>query len=422
MGSKEICTDGPAPLGLPACFLAAALLLFAPSGPAQAQSVEPSGHWTNADPNNSLKNPHVLGAATLLKNGRVLAAGGLSRDPKSPATLFSASTTAELFDPATNSWKTTGPLKTPRWSLDAITLDNGKALFAGGSSAFAPTAALQSAELFDPESGMFDFTGNELSAARHSFGISRLNDGRILISGGNPRGNDLGGSGIVAVDIYDPRKNRFEPAAALHQGRSLHAQVTLSDGRVVVIGGAQQDAEIYDPSKNAWTASTGRLPTTLKDMKAFELFNGLIFIAGGQNTVDGVTTDATWMFDPKTTEFTPGPTMSGFNSAPQGKQIGSSDYSAFDLFPAAHASHGLYLLFAGGEHDPLEGPDVELHSASIFDAQHSKFIDMGPMPFIHDDHTESLLPVNAAGNPEVLLFGGNRSKGTSRFEFQLPKP
>ena len=402
--------------------LVAVLLCFGVAEPTQVQSAEPSGHWTNADPNDSLKNPHVLGAATLLKNGQVLAAGGLSRDPKSLATLFSATTTAELFDPATNSWKTTGPLKTPRWSLDAITLNNGKALFAGGSSGFSATGALQSAELFDPESGTFEFTGNELSAARHSSGISRLSDGRILICGGCPRGNDLSGSGVVAVDIYDPQKNRFEPVASLHQGRSLHAQVTLRDGRVVVIGGARQDAEIYDPAKNAWKESTGRLPTTLKDMKAFELFNGLIFIAGGQNTVNGLTTDATWMFDPKTTEFTPGPTMSGFNYAPQGKQTGSSDYSAFDLFPAGHPQHGRYLLFAGGEHDPREGPDVELHSASIFDAQQAKFIDIGPMPFIHDDHAESLLPVNAAGNPEVLLFGGNSSKGTSRFEFHLPKP
>ena len=46
------------------------------------------------------------------------------------------------------------------------------------------------------------------------------------------------------------------------------------------------------------------------------------------------------------------------------------------------------------------------------------------MPFVHDDHTESLLKINAAGNPEVLLFGGNSTQGTSRFELHvssLPK-
>ncbi|HTI52460.1 MAG TPA: kelch repeat-containing protein, partial [Planctomycetaceae bacterium] len=145
--------------------------------------------------------------------------------------------------------------------------------------------------------------------------------------------------------------------------------------------------------------------------------DGRIFVAGGQNAKDGVTTDATWFFDPGTGMFHPGPSMAGLNYAPAGKQVGVSDYSAFDLFPPAHRLRGRYLLIAGGEHDPLEGPDVELHSASIYDARQKKFFDVGPMPLVHDDHTESLLQINAAGNPELLLFGGNKTGGTSRFEF-----
>lgn len=113
--------------------------------------------------------------------------------------------------------------------------------------------------------------------------------------------------------------------------------------------------------------------------------------------------------------------MAGFHYAPAGVQVGGSDYSAFDLFPQGHPLRGRYILFAGGEHDPPEGPDVELHSASIYDAEGNKFVDVGPMPFIHDDHTESLLNINGAGNPEALLFGGNRTKGTSRFEFDLKR-
>ena len=117
------------------------------------------------------------------------------------------------------------------------------------------------------------------------------------------------------MDLYDPATNSFAAAASMNAGRSLHAQVTLADGRVVVVGGAQNDAEVYDPVTNAWTSSVNTLPTTLKDMKAFELFDGMVFIPGGQNTVDGVTTDATWFFDPDTGLFSPGPSMAGFNYA-----------------------------------------------------------------------------------------------------------
>jgi hypothetical protein len=370
------------------------------------------GTWSDGDPDQTLAEAHILGAATLLPNGMVLAAGGLGRK----SLFLKADAAAELYDPGKKCWTATGPLNTPRWSLDAVTLPNGKALFAGGASAFEEQAALDTAEIYDPDTGRFSFTANRLSVARQGFGISLLNDGRVLITGGNSRGNNLGGEGVAAVDLYDPATNSFQAVAPLNFGRSLHAQLTLRDGRVVVIGGAQNHAEIYDPTTNAWTASVGSLPTTLKDIKAFELFDGRVFIPGGQNTVDGVTTDATWFFTPSTGEFTPGPSLAGFNYAPSGAQVGCSDYSAFDLFANDRDRRGRYILMAGGEHDPLEGPDVELHSAAIFDAQRNRLIDVGPMPFVHDDHAESPLRLNERGNPEVLLFGGNRSQGTSRFE------
>lgn len=368
----------------------------------------------------TLSSVHLLGAASLLPDGRVIAAGGLSLSAPFPAIM-----TAEIYDPVARAWTTTGGLNTPRWSLDAITLAGGRALFAGGASAFAGAAALASAEIYDPAAGSFSYTANDLSVARQGFGVTALSDGRVLLAGGNASGNNLGGSGVTAVDIFDPASNSFAPAASMNFGRSLHAQVTLSDGRVVVIGGAQNSAEIFDPATNAWTVAVDRLPANLKDMKAFELYEGRVFVAGGQNTVTGVTTDDTWYFDPADGSLTPGPSMAGFNYAPSGVQVGTADYSAFHLFPSGHPLRGRYILYAGGEHQPTSGPDVELHSSSIFDAANARFVDMGPMPLIHDDHAESLVWINAAGNPEVLLFGGNRSIGTSRFEFvtaSVPEP
>ena len=327
-------------------------------------TAEVNGTWIDADPKKSLHDPHVLGAATRLNNGQVIVAGGLNMK-NLPGT---ATRLAELYDPVSKQWTATGQLQTPRWSLDAVTLKNGKALFAGGASGFKADGALDTAELFDPATGKFTFTANKLSAARQSYGISLLNNGQVLISGGNAAGNNLNGSGLTTTDIYDPETNQFRPVAPMKSGRSLHAQLTLRDGRVLVIGGAQTDAEIFDPIKNVWTASSGHLPTTLKDTKAFELFDGRIFLPGGQNTVDGLTTDATWFYDVSTGNFTHGPTMAGFNEAPTGVQLGTSDYSAFDLFPVDHKLRGRYILIAGGEHDPPTGPDVELNSATIFDA------------------------------------------------------
>ena len=408
------------PFGMcPLLALSCGLLWSDFSAPVEAQipptTTEIKGTWTNGDPQKTLADVHLLGAATLLGNGKVIAAGGLDRKSLG----IKATTRAELYDPATQKWTTTGSMKTARWALDAITLPDGKALFAGGSAGFTPAAALDTAEVYDPTTGEFTLTKNKLSVGRQSLGLSLLKDGRVLLTGGNPTGNNLNGTGTTAVDIYDPHTNEFHPAASLNEGRALHAQVTLKDGRVVVIGGAQASSEIYDPAKGSWTLLSDKLPTTLKDMKAFELADGQIFIAGGQDTLQGTTTDATWYLDPNTGKLSPGPSMAGFNYSPKGPQVGVSDYSAYDIFPEGHRWHGRFLFFAGGEHDPTEGPDVEYNSASIYDAVQKKFLNVGPMPFIHDDHTESLLPINAAGNPEFLLFGGNSSSGTSRFELDV---
>jgi hypothetical protein len=397
-------------------FLAWSGLIVTASHAQAVQSARPVGRWSDADPKTTLNNRHILGAAAPLPNGGAIAVGGLA--PGVPG--FPAIAAAEIYDPVGQNWASVGPMSTGRWSLDAVLLSNGKILFAGGASAFKATAVLDSAEVFNPESRAFEPVSNTLSAARHSFGISTLNDGRVLLSGGSAQGNSLDGSGLKNGDIYDSESNAFVAVAAMAFGRSLHAQVTLRDGRVVVVGGAQNSAEIYSPASDQWTTCEGKLPNTLKDMKAFETFDGRVFIAGGQDTVTGLTTDETWFLNPASGLFTSGPSMEGFHYSADGPQKGCSDYSAFDLYPEKHPLRGRFFLYAGGEHDPPVGPDVELHSSCIFDVANNKFVDMGPMPFVHDDHTEALLSMNAKGNPIVLLLGGNQSQGTSLFEFFSP--
>jgi len=387
-----------------------------------ASATGPHGTWTNGATGGALGNAQVLGGAALLGNGNVVVAGGLNF-------LGQGITTANLYNPVTNSWSLTDSMGSARSSFDAVSLNNGRALFAGGSNAFFDLGSgfvRNDAEVYDPGTNTFSSTANNLSAARHGYGISTLNDGRVLIAGGSGTFDSLNGTGLTAVDIYDPVANEFTAVASLNAGRSLQAQTTLNDGRVVVIGGAQNNAEIYDPIANTWTSSANTMTTTLKDMKAFELFDGRVFIAAGQNTVGGVTTDNTWFFDPNTNLFDAGPSMAGFNKASGVVQVGTSDYSAFDLFEGT-ALEGRYILFAGGEHDPPgSDPDIELDSSSIYDAANNIFIDAGDVPFLHDDHAESILLNDGSGNPRVLLFGGNSTSGTSLFTFDastaIPEP
>src|SRR5437867_1645285 len=76
----------------------------------------------------SMHNVRRLHTATLLPNGKVLVAGGFTG-------LFgpySATNTAEIYDPATGTWRYTGSLRFARARHTATLLANGRVLVVGG--------------------------------------------------------------------------------------------------------------------------------------------------------------------------------------------------------------------------------------------------------------------------------------------------
>jgi hypothetical protein len=124
-----------------------------------------------------------LHSATLLGNGRVLIAGGMSEEVW-PLGLVAA---AELYDPATGAFKATSAMHAPRDSHAAVLLPDGKVLIAGGYSAncddaFRCGGNVASAELYDPSSGTFTAAGN-MSKPRAPT-ATLLKNGDVLITGG----------------------------------------------------------------------------------------------------------------------------------------------------------------------------------------------------------------------------------------------
>ena len=88
-------------------------------------------------------------------------------------------------------------MMTPRVQATATRLLDGRVLIAGGS----PTAIdqnkapdLASAELFDPATNTFSPTGS-MTIARHGHLATLLQDGRVLIEGGTDP---------VSAELYDP--------------------------------------------------------------------------------------------------------------------------------------------------------------------------------------------------------------------------
>ena len=119
----------------------------------------------------------------MLPNGKVLVAGG-SND--------NSLASAELYDPASGTWTTTGSLANARYFHTATLLPNGKVLVAGGYSA---GSYLASAELYDPASGTWTATGS-LADARRFHTATLLPNGKVLVAGGS------GGGYLASAELY----------------------------------------------------------------------------------------------------------------------------------------------------------------------------------------------------------------------------
>src|SRR5438067_9210501 len=114
----------------------------------------------------------IYQAAILLNSGILVVAGR-----RSSADVLSS---AELYDPDTGAWSTTGALTYTRDWHTATLLPNGKVLVAGGGG---NNGLLTTAELYGPDTGKWTVTG-ALSTARYWHTATLLPDGKLLLAGG----------------------------------------------------------------------------------------------------------------------------------------------------------------------------------------------------------------------------------------------
>jgi hypothetical protein len=171
--------------------------------------------------------------ATLLKDGRVLFAGGFRTEPDGTAVTLSS---AEYFDAATGAF-TLAPEVPARAFHTATALPNGQVLLAGGERVSADSPVpLRSAALFDPATG--NVLETELLAARSHHAAAVDDAGHVLLVGGVGEG----GAVVSTAEGFDDQGNGFLVPVALP--RVGAAVVPLQGGKVLAVVGGSDGREL----------------------------------------------------------------------------------------------------------------------------------------------------------------------------------
>lgn len=186
----------------------------------------------------------------------------------------------------------------------------------------------------------------------------------------------------LTVDVGDA--GRLRPLPAMAANRAAHTATTLTDGRVLVVGGfvtgdASAGAEVFDPGSASFVAAP-----LMQDVRhshtATRLADGRVLIAGGYGA-GSRTLDSAELFDPRTRRFVRvGPLRQG-----------RANHVAVLL------DDGRVLLTGGLGHGW-----TYLSSAEVFDPETTTFTATGEMTVRREGHAAVRL-----ADGRVLVAGGH---------------
>ena len=328
----------------------------------------------------NMTSPREFHTATLLANGEVLIAGGApcaqstSGASCSPAVLSSA----ELFNPADQSFAATGAMTTARELHTATLLPNASVLIAGGANT---NGALAGVEIYTPSAATFAAASTGLNQARDSASAALLPSGAVLIMGGE----DSSGTALASAELYQPLLSSFNIFRTMVSIRYAHTATLVGNNQVLLAGGANgavslASAELFSLTTSTFTPTSGTMTATRAFHAASLLSSGQVLLTGGV-AADGSALGTAELYTPAQGTF-------------------SATTYPMDMARLAHSSvtlpNGTVLILGGAGSN-----SVSLAEAELYQPSSGSFAQVGQMLTPRDTFTATLLQTN-----QVLVAGG----------------
>ena len=362
------------------------------------------------------------------------------------ADIGSMKLTARFYDYGKQFPIVTPRLTYPRFGHDAILLDDGRVLVAGGWTGVANNDTifpfpLPFSQTYDSETALWTIVGlltaDDVSDMRPGFlgSTLKLRDGRVMSVGF--MGDAEGITGVASA--FHENSDSWTPLAPPPSPRGEPDMALLGDGRVLVAGGLDIEGldieglssesiigsvnvvEIFDPGTGAWQQAAV-MKQVHQDQAVVSLNDGRVMVVGGVRE-DG--TGRAELYDPTSDTWTLAAGMNIPRANPavvvlsDGRALITGDHPAAEIYdPAAgtwtltgrmarhRVKHTLTLLpdgraLAAGGEDPLGSEYVLYSTTEIFDPRTNSWSPGPDLSGRRSSHSATLLP-----DGRVLLVGG----------------
>jgi len=342
----------------------------------------------------AMMTPRALHSATLLRDGKVLICGGTAT-----ANIGGVLSSAEIYDPATQTFTLTGSMTAARQGHTATMLPDGTVLIAGGSENIGFRSELASAEIYDPTSGSFRATGSMMTP-REGHTATLLRNGKVLVAGGSANGTTT----TASAEVYDYKTGRFTAIAPMGVPRETHTATLLRNGKVLIAGGgrggmpggyiAYDTAELFDPANNTFHTLPAHMTVDRVALAAALLDDGRVLLAGGKSgKISGPFHGANLFY------FTPLETAEVFDPETSAFHAVGSMQTAHYLGVACKLKNGTVLITGGWT--ATGGIIGGVRTAELFDPARNIFSGGSDLHIARLNQSATLLP-----SGDVLIAGG----------------